>query len=47
MRPLASASYLRIEPKTGLIEVGHINYAPRLQQTRRHRDHVSYDALCF
>ncbi len=27
------ASYLRIEPAVGVIEVGHINYAPRLQRT--------------
>ncbi|MEE4239700.1 MAG: GNAT family protein [Anderseniella sp.] len=28
------ASYLRIEPAVGVIEVGHINYAPSLQRTR-------------
>ena len=28
------ASYLRIEPTIGVIEVGHINYAPALQKTR-------------
>ena len=27
------ASYLRIEAAVGVIEVGHINYAPRLQRT--------------
>jgi RimJ/RimL family protein N-acetyltransferase len=27
------ASYLRIEPAVGVLEVGHINYAPRLQRT--------------
>ncbi len=27
------ASYLRIEPAVGVIEVGHINYAPALQKT--------------
>ena len=27
------ASYLRINPSVGLIEVGHINYSPLLQQT--------------
>lgn len=27
------ASYLRIEPAVGVIEVGHINYAPELQKT--------------
>jgi len=28
------ASYLRITPDVGVIEVGHINFAPRLQGTR-------------
>jgi len=28
------ASYLRITPQTGVIEVGHINYSPTLQRTR-------------
>lgn len=28
------ASYLRINPEAGSIEVGHINYAPALQRTR-------------
>jgi len=28
------ASYLRIDPPFGVIEVGHINFAPRLQTTR-------------
>ena len=28
------ASYLRIKPEVGSIEVGHINYSPLLQQTR-------------
>lgn len=27
------ASFLRIDPRNGVIEVGHINYAPRLQKT--------------
>ena len=27
------ASYLRINPKEGSIEVGHINFSPRLQQS--------------
>src|SRR5690349_3137145 len=27
-RPLGVAAYLRIEPKAGVIEVGHINYSP-------------------
>ena len=30
---LGVASYLRIVPAAGVIEVGHINYAPRLQRT--------------
>ncbi len=28
------AAYLRIDPANGVIEVGHINYSTRLQQTR-------------
>jgi len=32
-KPLGVASYLRIAPEIGVIEVGHINYAPRLQRT--------------
>jgi len=28
------ASFLRIDPANGVIEVGHINYAPRLQRSR-------------
>jgi len=32
-RALGVASFLRIEPGTGCIEVGHINYAPALQRT--------------
>jgi RimJ/RimL family protein N-acetyltransferase len=28
------ASYLRIDPKNGVIEVGHINYSPLLQRSR-------------
>jgi RimJ/RimL family protein N-acetyltransferase len=31
---LGVASYLRIQPAHGSIEVGHINYAPSLQRTR-------------
>jgi RimJ/RimL family protein N-acetyltransferase len=33
-RAVGVASYLRIDPPAGVIEVGHINYSPRLQQTR-------------
>jgi len=31
--PLGVASYLRIAPAAGSIEVGHINYSPRLSRT--------------
>jgi RimJ/RimL family protein N-acetyltransferase len=30
---LGVASYLRIQPNVGVIEVGHINFSPMLQQT--------------
>ena len=33
-KALGVASYLRITPNVGVIEVGHINYAPRLQKSR-------------
>jgi RimJ/RimL family protein N-acetyltransferase len=33
-RAVGVASYLRIAPGAGSIEVGHINYAPALQRTR-------------
>ena len=32
-RALGVASYLRIDPPVGVIEVGHINYSPMLQRT--------------
>jgi RimJ/RimL family protein N-acetyltransferase len=32
-RPVGVASYLRIDPAAGSIEVGHINYSPLLQRT--------------
>ena len=32
-RAVGVASYLRIEPATGVIEVGHLNFSPALQQT--------------
>lgn len=32
-KPIGVASYLRIDPKIGSIEVGHINYSPLLQQS--------------
>jgi RimJ/RimL family protein N-acetyltransferase len=31
--PVGLASYLRIQPDIGVIEVGHIHYSPRLQRT--------------
>jgi len=31
--PVGVASYLRIDPAAGSIEVGHINYSPKLQRT--------------
>jgi len=33
-KPTGVASYLRIKPDAGSIEVGHINYSPLLQNTR-------------
>ncbi len=33
-RATGVASYLRIDPPVGVIEVGHINYSPLLQKTR-------------
>jgi RimJ/RimL family protein N-acetyltransferase len=32
-RAVGVAAYMRIDPPNGVIEVGHINYAPRLQRT--------------
>lgn len=32
-RPSGVASYLRVKPRHGTVEVGHIHYAPRLQRT--------------
>lgn len=32
--PVGVASLLRIDPKPGVIEVGHIHYSPHLQRTR-------------
>lgn len=32
-RPVGIASYLRIDPGAGAIEVGHIHFSPRLQRT--------------
>jgi RimJ/RimL family protein N-acetyltransferase len=33
-KAVGSASYLRIDPKNGVIEVGHVFYSPRLARTR-------------
>lgn len=30
--PVGLAAYLRMKPRMGVIEIGHINYAPRLQR---------------
>ena len=35
MRALGMASFLRIEPDHGVIEIGHIWFAPELQRTRK------------
>ncbi len=32
-RAVGVAAYLRIDPQNGVIEVGHINFSPRLQRT--------------
>ena len=32
-KALGVAAYLRVKPSVGVIEVGHINYSPRLQRT--------------
>jgi len=32
-QPVGVASYLRIDPRSGSIEVGHLAYSPRLQRT--------------
>ncbi|HEX5066126.1 MAG TPA: GNAT family protein [Myxococcota bacterium] len=32
-RPVGNAAYLRIEPAMGVIEVGHLSYAPALQRS--------------
>ena len=33
-KPVGVASYLRIIPDSGSIEVGHVHYSPRLQRSR-------------
>jgi RimJ/RimL family protein N-acetyltransferase len=35
MRAMGMASYLRIKPEHGVIEIGHIWFAPELQRTRQ------------
>jgi RimJ/RimL family protein N-acetyltransferase len=32
-KPVGVASHMRIDPPNGVIEVGHINYAPRMKQS--------------
>ena len=34
VRAVGVASYLRIDPTSGSIEVGHLNFSPRLQKTK-------------
>jgi RimJ/RimL family protein N-acetyltransferase len=41
-RPLGQASYLRIEPAFGTIEIGHIWFAPRLRRTT-----AATEAICL
>lgn len=45
-RPLGSASYLRIAPGAGSIEVGWITYAPALQRTRAATE-AMYLMMCW
>lgn len=33
-RPIGTAALMRIDPRNGVIEIGHIAYAPRLQRSR-------------
>jgi RimJ/RimL family protein N-acetyltransferase len=40
--PAGTAGYLRIDPRSGSIEVGHLAYAPRLQRTR-----AATEAMCL
>jgi RimJ/RimL family protein N-acetyltransferase len=35
MRALGMASFMRIKPESGVIEIGHIWFAPELQRTRK------------
>ena len=39
-RPVGVASYLRIDPAAGSIEVGHINFSPLAQRTRAATDAI-------
>ncbi len=39
-RPVGIASYLRIDPPAGSIEVGHINFSPLAQRTRAATDAI-------
>ena len=53
MRALGMASYLRIKPDNGVIEIGHIWFAPELQRTRKATEAVfllartAFDDLCY
>ena len=47
------AAYLRIDPAMGVIEVGHLNFSPRLQRTRLATEAMfllmrrAFDELCY
>ena len=40
------ASYMRIEPRAGSVEVGGVMYSPRLQRTTAGREASSDDEAC-
>jgi RimJ/RimL family protein N-acetyltransferase len=52
-RPMGMASYMRIEPEHGVIEIGHIWFAPALQRTRQATEAIfllasnAFDALGY
>ena len=42
-KPLGVASFLRINPQDGTIEVGHLNYSPCYRELPSNRGHVPDD----
>ena len=52
-RPVGVASYLRIEPAMGVIEVGHLAFSPALQRTPAATEAIvlmmrrAFDELCY